>query len=356
MGMRGLRPDVARWALRACVALALLLCAAPGARAQERSPPAPRYSESVLVERLVVELRAVDDGGAPLRDLRPEQLQARLDGRPARVESVRWIGALREPVAPDAPIVVIPDEERPPGGRLVVFLVQKDFERSRITGLVRMATLAERTLAAVPAEDRVAVLSFDTHLKLWLDFSSDRERVARLLGGLVGSRYPGLPAAAEPPSLVEHFDAEAGRRAATPERALEVLARALEPLPGLKSVVVVGFGLGRLVAGLGVVMTPDYERAREALARARASVFCLDVTDADAHSLEAGLMQVAEDTGGFYARTHLFPEQALDRLAGSLEGHYEVTLEVPEGVGDRRALKLRLVGRRGEILAPRWLE
>lgn len=334
----------------------LLLCGAAAAGAQEPSPAPPRFSEAVVVERVVVELRAVDDGGAPLRDLRPEQLRARIDGRPARVESVRWVGA--EPAAPepDAPIVVIPDDARTPGGRLVVFLVQKDFERSRLTGLVRMATLAERTLAAVPQGDRIAVASFDTHLKLWLDFSNDRERVTRLLARLVGSRYPGLPAAAEPPSLVEHFDAQAGRRAATPEQALEVLARGLEPLPGVKSVVVLGFGLGRLVAGVGVEMTPDYQPAREALARARASVFCLDVTDADAHSLETGLMQVADDTGGFYARTHLFPEQALDRLAGSLEGHYEVTLELPEGARDQRDLKLRLLGRRGEILAPRWLE
>lgn len=345
-----------RRAQQAAAALALASCATASAGAQQPEPPAPRFSESVLVERLVVELRAVDDGGAPLRDLRPEQLRARIDGRPARVESVRWVGSERAEPAPDEPIVVIPDDARPPGGRLVVFLVQKDFERSRLTGLVRMATLAERTLAAVPAEDRIAVLSFDTHLKLWLDFSGDRRRVTHLLERLIASRYPGLPAAAEPPSLVEHFDAMAGRRAATPEKALEVLARALEPLPGVKSVVLLGFGLGRLVAGVGVEMTPDYEPARDALARARASVFCLDVTDADAHSLETGLMQVADDTGGFYARTHLFPEQALDRLAGSLEGHYEVTLEVPEGTGDRRDLKLKLVGRRGEILAPRWLE
>jgi hypothetical protein len=34
--------------------------------------------------------------------------------------------------------------------------------------------------------------------------------------------------------------------------------------------------------------------------------FSLDVTDADYHSLEAGLQLMAEQTGGF-ARTHIFP-------------------------------------------------
>jgi hypothetical protein len=71
-----------------------------------------------------------------------------------------------------------------------------------------------------------------------------------------------------------------------------------------------------------------YGEARRALQAARASVFCLDVTDADAHTLEAGLEMAAEDTGGFFARTHLFPDLAMARLAGALAGHYVLFIDV----------------------------
>ena len=112
------------------------------------------------------------------------------------------------------------------------------------------------------------------------------------------------------------------------EKALALLGRALKGLPGAKSVIVFGHGFGRLGMS-GVTLGPDYDEARRALRAARAAVFCLDVTQADYHSLEAGLQQVAEDTGGFFERTHLFPGRALNRLAGALAGHYVLMVERP---------------------------
>ena len=90
-----------------------------------------------------------------------------------------------------------------------------------------------------------------------------------------------------------------------------------------------------------------YGEARRALQAARASVFCLDVTDADSHTLEAGLQMTAEDTGGFFARTHLFTEQAMQRLAGALAGHYVLFVEAT-APSDKRwhAIEVELVGRR----------
>lgn len=81
-------------------------------------------------------------------------------------------------------------------------------------------------------------------------------------------------------------------------------------------------------------------------------MFTLDVTNADYHSLEVGLEQVAEDTGGFYAKTHLFSTQALRRLEGALAGHYVLVLEAPRLEPGPHALRIRLVGRDGSVLAP----
>jgi len=99
-------------------------------------------------------------------------------------------------------------------------------------------------------------------------------------------------------------------------------------------------------------MTPDYEPARRALQTARCSVFSLDITDADYHSLEVGLIQVAEDTGGFYAKTHLFPDQALMRLERALQGYYVLSFERPVGKPGARRLGVVLNRKKGTVLAP----
>ena len=107
-------------------------------------------------------------------------------------------------------------------------------------------------------------------------------------------------------------------------------ARPHAPIPGPKTVLLLGWGLGHLTPTGAVVEDADYQPARRALARAHATVFVLDVTDADSHSLEVGLQQVADDTGGTYSKTHEFPGLALDLLERALVGHYVLTFARPD--------------------------
>ena len=51
-------------------------------------------------------------------------------------------------------------------GRLVVFMIQKDLEPSRIVGLMRLLIDARPFFAAFTPRDRVAVLSFDSRLRI----------------------------------------------------------------------------------------------------------------------------------------------------------------------------------------------
>ena len=63
---------------------------------------------------------------------------------------------------------------------------------------------------------------------------------------------------------------------------------------GSKAVVLFGYGLGRGDGGR-VSLGRDYQLARARLLAARATVFSLDVTDADWHTLEFGLREVGAD-------------------------------------------------------------
>ncbi len=110
----------------------------------------------------------------------------------------------------------------------------------------------------------------------------------------------------------------------------------------------VGWGLGRYGAG-GVNMTAEYQPAIRALDAARTTVFVLDVSQADYHSLEVGPQNVATHTGGTYERTFHFASQAVKRLARTIGGYYVVTLDrgAPEARG---RVTMRLRQKKGRIL------
>jgi VWFA-related protein len=309
----------------------------------------------VRVDRVLVDARILDNHGRELRGLRPEDLRVEIDGRPSRLESVEWISEAATRGDP-APLESVEGEA--PGssraqapGRLVVFLFQKDFfEPGRLKGLVHMKEYAADFARRLTPRDRAAVLTFDSHLRLHLDFTSDRTRLEESLKHALLRDEPAEVAAGESPSLGELLDQDAARRAATPEKGLEVLGRALERLPGAKSLVFFCWGLGHLQGG-NFQMDPDYDSARGALERSRTAVFALDVSNADFHSLELGLQQVATDTGGFYARTHDSPLLAMDRLSGALSGHYVLALERPPGSRGSHRIAVDLVARKGTVLA-----
>lgn len=348
-----------RSASYAALALGIVLSARwTGAQAPSPSPtPAPRFSEQVEVARVLIDLRVVDARGAPVQGLTDADLRVEVDGKPVEPESLQWVAtdASSDTVSPEvtAPETLAEAEARLAQadtrvGRLLVLFFQKDLERSRLPGLLRMRRRAAELVAGLGPRDHVALLSFDSQLRLWLDFTADRARVQRTLERFVMQARPPRVVPGEPPSLAEYFDHERARRAATMETALRVLAEALESVDGAKSLLLFGGGLGRL-AGRRVVLENDYAPALQALSRARVSVFSFDLTEADYHDLEFGLQAVAADTGGFYARTHEFAGAGLQRLERALRGYYVLALPAPAESGTHR-LRVRLVGRKGEVL------
>ena len=306
------------------------------------------------VVRILLDARVLDDRGNPLPDLTAGDFKVTIDGKAARVESATWVGARDADLAAGRlEATPLPAAQAPIGpGRLIVFLFQKDLEPSRIIGLMRMLQKNRGFLHTLSPADRVAILSFDSHLKIWTDFTNDRERLDRLLAhGLLFERPPAVLAESTP-SLVERLDPGRGRRTYTIERALELIGEALKPLSGSKSLIMIGHGFGRFSGG-SVTMEKAYGPARDALVASRTSVFSLDVTNADYHSLETGLQLVSEQTGGFYARTHIFPDLAMQRLSGAIAGYYVLFVEKPEGRRATHDIEVALTSRKGQVLATR---
>ncbi|MES1244450.1 MAG: hypothetical protein ABUT39_22790 [Acidobacteriota bacterium] len=308
------------------------------AQAPPEPPVGEPFDDEITVSILSMTVRVVNGLGEPLPDLGPEDFRVRVGGKAVPVLAVDWVGAgdaepavLTGPAGPPANLgeeSATPEAAAPreAAGKLVVFFVQADLEPTRISGQLRLRPYTEDLLTTLDPADRMAVVSFDSHLHLRQDFTADREAVFEAVdrGMLWGDSEMG--AGSGEVSLAPSFDPGKAKDAASTERGLEVTAEALQALPGEKVMVFLGWGMGTF-SSLGVHMKPAFAPAVRALRRARVAVFTLDVTSADSHSLEVGLEAVASATGGSYAKTNLFPGLATKFLARAISGHYIVTID-----------------------------
>ena len=336
------------------------------AAASFQQPPDRRgaVSEQAFVERVVVDAHVTAPDGNPILDLKPSDFQVRVDGRLVPLESVDWVPA-GAPEVDAAALDAIAAEngnarslsEAAPG-RLIVMFFQTHFDSSRILGLMRMAAQARRFLSTLLPTDRVAVLSHDSRLKLRQDFTADREKILHAIDACLRTGREPEPDPDSRPALARHLDLVAARKAATPERALALVAHALEPIPGGKSMLYFGWGLGA-IGGLGGPNPAEVDAWRDALkemAAARVNIFSLDVTDADYHSLEVYLEQLSDLTGGRYEKTNVFPGLALDRVLRVISGRYVLVFVKPKGPHGTHEIQVQLVGHKGRVSARQYYQ
>ncbi|HUR81101.1 MAG TPA: VWA domain-containing protein [Thermoanaerobaculia bacterium] len=315
-----------------------------------------QVQETITVERVLVDVRVTNDSGELFEDLTPADFTVKIAGKPAEVESAEFIHDT--PTLDDSPST---GNQQPATfraaqarGRTIVLFIQTDFARepTRTHGQLNFLRYADDMLETFAPEDRFAVFSFDSHLKFRLDLTTDRRQVLDAITDSVSIDHPPPPPVVAEPSLAEHLDRDAMRRAAHSEKALLLVAHALKFVPGPKSMLLLGWGLGERTA-FGVRMKNDWKAARYALDAARVSIFALDTSYADYHDLEIGLATAAGETGGFYAKTHLFPGIAVQRLRRTLEGHYELTLRASQSLkADTHPLNVRVKRRGARVLAP----
>ena len=322
---------------------AAILAAAVPALADD---PAGRFQESVSTEKVVVDVHVIDYSGNPIEGLLKADFALRVDGSPVPIESVEWVSTSAPPVPPSGPESAEPPVASVPSlpGRLIVLLFQTDYEESRIIGQMRMIREAHTFLATCSPDDRIAVLSFDSHLKLRQDFTGDRAKLRRAIDRTIYYDRVDPPPPGTFPSLAASLDFRMARRATLPEHALRVIGQALEALPGSKSLLFFGWGIGNYDSKMGLILDHNYGWARAALERSHTSVFALDVTSADFHSMAEGLKELAEDTGGLYVKTNRLPRFAMDKVTRAIAGYYVLTFARPDLRRGRHEMSIKVEG------------
>lgn len=310
-----------------------------------------------MVARVIIEARVTDLKGNALRDLRPEDFKVRVGGIEAPVDSVGWTWesqADRARVhAADASPETEPQEDVAPRGRTVVVFVQTDFARNaaRTKGQMKFRRHAEMILESLDPEDRVAVFSFDSHLKFRSDLTTDRDATIETFRQTLRIDHPPAPPAVPHPSLSEHLDRAAMKRVTSSEGALRLVANALMKFDGPKILLLLGWGLGER-AGRVVQMRREWPALRADLDAARVTIFALDTTDAGYHDLEFGLRNAAKETGGFYAKTNEFADGVVTRFRNTIAGRYELTLRIGDLQPGTYPVEVRVRRRGAQVLAP----
>jgi VWFA-related protein len=328
------------------LSLVAALLAPAAARAQEAI-----FDDVVEVIRLEVEVRVLDRKGEPIPGLGPADFEVTLDGVPVAVEAVDRPGEPQPPLEPGS----TGSEEMaaaPPLPRLVVLFFQRHSLPSRARGILRMTYEARAIVGELAPGDLAAVVSFGPPLHVHADFTGKRDLLLAALDSVAPFRAVELRDERPQPFTIR-LPPRTAAGVRTVERSIELLAHLLEPLPGAKSLLFFGWGLGELSGG-AVRAGPDLKRARAVLARGKTAFFALDVTQADHHTLEALLHELAHDTGGMFLRTFHQPAGTMAAATAALAGHYRLTLVPPAGVdleGESR-LEVRLRGTPGEVLHP----
>jgi len=293
-------------------------------------------SETVTVQRAMLEARIVDSAGRPIRDLKPSDFRATMDKKRVDVLSVSWVSDTAVPEYDDAYLEAMAASNTlmPPEvtGRNFILLFQTDFARftPHISGEMAFLPYAEKIVNELPPHDRVAVFSFDSHLKFRLDLTENRRQVRRAIQQVTLIDDPPQPPPVSEPSLAGCLDRDSMRRAATMEDALLQIARAAAEIPGRKEMFILGHGFGDQVGGQ-VLMEPNWEEAKSRLIAADVAVNAIYTSTAGG-ALVAGLLRVTSATGGFFMSAAELKQQAVDRVSqGELSGHYELELRPPDG-------------------------
>jgi VWFA-related protein len=329
------------------------LLAAGAALGQEPQGRPDSYHEEARVERVVVDAYVTDRRANVIPNLTATDFLVKVDGRPVPLESVEWIPADTPEVSASALSAgsAPPDLPEAAPGRMIVLFFQTDFDPVRMIGLMRMGNHVRRMLQKLLPTDRVAVVSYDSHLKLRQDFTIDRAKIEAALDASIRSSEPSVPEDPAGPSLARSFDFAAARKASTIERGLYLVARALRAIPGAKSLLFFGYGLGTIggMGGPGPSERRDYSMALYFLAFARTNVFVLDITDADYHSLETSLQHISDMTGGTYEKTRIFGNLALDRVRRAISGRYILVFVKPPGPRGVHEISVSLTRVSGDI-------
>ncbi len=208
--------------------------------------------------------------------------------------------------------------------------------------------------------DQVAVFAYQARLKVYLDFSRDRDEILAAVDAAARGKKDIEPwlTRSEPefdpnsPSLVVNLPKgkELSRRSRKLQEALELLGEAASGVAGRKNLVMFSLGFGE-ISRFGSY-TPDpryYPQMREALNAGNVAVYTIDTMGSSRRSIASAslndsLSLISNETGGHYYSNFTNIMTPMRQVAEENQGYYLVSFrsEYEAGTQGYRGIKVKV--------------
>jgi len=329
--------------------LTLLLPAVAVRAAEQEQRPQAQFGEEMTVSEVLLDVLVTSKDGDVIVGLGADDFIVREGDETIPVDTATFYSSS----VPGKGVGTTAGESRVdpvPEDRYFILFFDDQRKNQSVTGGNRLLQRqmqagrdAERWIGnALAPADWVAVVSYDRSLRVFTDFTRDRQRLANAIEEAT-SGGPGLGTwpsrqSTEGPALTD--DLPEGRALVKETTriysALERVAEAAADVRGRKNLVYVGLGFGRLNS-FGQY-EPDnryYQPMLRALNDANVAVYTVDITPPEvSHTFEGALTELAEDTGGRYYPFATSFATPLSEIAKETSGYYLLSYRTQHPVGE----------------------
>jgi len=334
--------------------LALLALALP-AFPQE---PNPSFTEQIDVNAVLLDVIVTDRKGNHILGLGPEDFVVTENGETQSIESVDYFTnrQLLDQREEQAQFKV----ERVHEDRYFVFFFDKPSNPSTLFDQLTQARESVKRFldTEMKPTDRVAIVGHDVRLKVYSDFTSDRQQLVRALNDATkfGRGITSAPAGDGPSILRNARVKKMVDSTGTVYQALDFLADSLRPIRARKNLVLFSPGIADREEGLfaGEMLlsrSRHLDPAIESLNGANVAVYGVQLQrDIDTRPLfHQRLEEISESTGGRYFRINVSFDPALEQIEETNNGYYLVTYRAPQKKGGSGFQKVDVAVRNREF-------
>lgn len=352
----------------AALLLGLPIAGARTAAAQADRPadrPAGQYSDLVEVSEVLLDVLVTDKQGNVVVGLTPDDFIVEEKGKTlpltgASFYSNRFLlpekktGGIAKPGPGEVPadrhfILFFHDLRRidDPGSRII--------RQQLDAGRQAKRWIEQEMLQG----DWVSVVGFDVKLKVYSDFSHDRQQLAEAVDRASRGLDPGTEWASRRPQVAEGVptllrDLPTGKELSKASEhmydALSLVAESTHGIVGRKNLMLFTIGFGELEMGFTRPDSRYWPKLRESLNDNNVAVYPIDLVPTEfQHSQEDFLSDLAAETGGYYHRNFVSFITPMREIADEVNGYYLLSYQSQHEQGERGYREVTVKARNPEL-------
>ncbi len=333
----------------ALVALCSVGRAALAQNAQNEEKPQGQFQGKVNVNEVLLDVLVTDAKGNVIVGLDKNDFVVKENGKPVTLTGVTFYSNRR--LLESSPALArqgVSPEQTPEDRYFILFFEdQKGNAQEAPQLLTQQMEAAKRARGWVDAEllpnDWVAVVSYDSRLKVQQDFTHDQRALVAAIGDAMQGKdpegnYPSRIQTGKGPSLLAGLPKGEELRNRTPNiyEALQQIARSAGNVRGRKNLLLFTYGLPGRQNTFGSYVPDDryFKPTVQRLNDNNVAVYSLDLTPpAVQHTLADSLNLLSTDTGGRYFYNVANYSTPLDEVAKENNGYYLLSYESTQPAG-----------------------